>query len=86
MNCFEKLNLPQTATLAEVKLQWRKIAAQHHPDKGGDAVDFADYQRAYRTALALIEQKDCARCLGTKQVPADGFTFTYVPCPLCSGR
>lgn len=86
MSCFEKLNLSENATLDEVKSQWRKIAATHHPDKGGDAVDFADYHRAYRTAIAILGQKDCARCLGTKQVPAEGFDFTYVACPLCTGR
>jgi len=86
MSCFRKLHLPESATLEDVKAQWHRLAAEHHPDKGGDAIEFANYSRAYRTALAVLGKQDCTACLGTKQVPAEGFTFTYVTCPACSGR
>ncbi len=86
MNCFEKMHLPQSATLEEVKQQWRILAAHHHPDKGGDAKTFDDYHRAYRTALAVIGKRNCTECLGVKKIPSgSGFELSYIDCPHCVG-
>lgn len=37
-----------TATPSEIKRAYRKLAAQHHPDRGGDTVTFQTIQAAYQ--------------------------------------
>ncbi|MCX7265658.1 MAG: ribosome recycling factor, partial [Burkholderiales bacterium] len=44
-----------TATAAEIKQAFRKLASQHHPDKGGDTQKFQEIQAAY--AVLGDEQK-----------------------------
>ena len=36
MNPYNILNISEKATEAEIKKAYRKLAAKHHPDKGGD--------------------------------------------------
>jgi len=38
-----------TATPEEIKKTYRKLAAQHHPDRGGDTAKFQEIQAAYDT-------------------------------------
>lgn len=47
MNPYEVLGIPKTATTEEIKRQYRKLASQHHPDKGGDTARFQQIQSAY---------------------------------------
>lgn len=37
---LENLGLPRTATDAEARTAYKKLAREHHPDKGGDAEKF----------------------------------------------
>lgn len=48
-NYYETLGVPRTATDAEIKQAFRKLASQHHPDKGGDTQRFQEIQEAYAT-------------------------------------
>ncbi|MEC8444590.1 MAG: DNA-J related domain-containing protein [Pseudomonadota bacterium] len=41
------LNLEAPVTMLEIRRQYRRLAAQHHPDKGGDAATFCELQGAY---------------------------------------
>lgn len=41
------LGLTQGVTLEEIRLQYRKLAMRHHPDRGGNADDFRTLQAAY---------------------------------------
>lgn len=41
------LGLPTTAAWPEVQARYRRLAQQHHPDKGGDAEEFLCIQQAY---------------------------------------
>ncbi|BEP12371.1 hypothetical protein acdb102_06820 [Acidothermaceae bacterium B102] len=41
------LGLPPTYTQAELQRAWRRFAATHHPDRGGDQATFVRGQRAY---------------------------------------
>lgn len=84
---WQLLGLPETATPEQVKARWRELAAIHHPDRGGNAVDFTTYRRAYQEALREAEvPKPCKSCKGLgKQKVSHGFYSTEVVCPQCKG-
>ena len=48
-NLYETLGVRSDATTDEIKLAYRRLASQHHPDKGGDKNRFQEIQKAYDT-------------------------------------
>jgi curved DNA-binding protein len=46
-NHYSTLGVAETATEDEIKKAYRKLASQHHPDKGGDTEKFKSIQTAY---------------------------------------
>lgn len=44
---YELLEVEKTATIVEIKKSYRRLAVQHHPDKGGDEAKFKEISRAY---------------------------------------
>lgn len=44
---YSTLGVSKTATQDEIKRAFRKLASQHHPDKGGDTSKFQEIQSAY---------------------------------------
>ena len=46
---YATLGVPRTATADEIKQAFRRLASQHHPDKGGDTQKFQTIQEAYAT-------------------------------------
>ena len=46
---YAALGVARTATPDEIKRAFRKLASQHHPDKGGDTKKFQEIQAAYDT-------------------------------------
>ena len=44
---YAALGVARTATQDEIKRAFRKLASQHHPDKGGDTRKFQEIQAAY---------------------------------------
>jgi len=52
---YAALGVPKTASADEIKRAFRKLASQHHPDKGGDTAKFQAIQAAY--AVLGDEQK-----------------------------
>jgi DnaJ-class molecular chaperone len=49
MTYYETLGIGESATPDEIKRAYRKLASQHHPDKGGDTAKFQAIQSAYDT-------------------------------------
>jgi curved DNA-binding protein len=48
-NHYETLGVKTSADADEIKRAYRKLASQHHPDKGGDVKKFQEIEQAYRT-------------------------------------
>ena len=46
---YAALGVAKTATADEIKKAFRRLASQHHPDKGGDTAKFQAIQEAYAT-------------------------------------
>ena len=51
MNLYEILNVPENASKDEIKTAYRRLAAKHHPDRGGDTATFQSIQQAYDTLM-----------------------------------
>ena len=49
MTHYATLGVGETADADEIKRAYRKLASQHHPDKGGDTAKFQSIQTAYDT-------------------------------------
>ena len=48
MSYYQTLGVAKNATPDEIKKAYRKLASQHHPDKGGDTSTFQKIEEAYR--------------------------------------
>ena len=64
------LGVPRTASADDIKKAYRKLASQHHPDKGGDTKKFQEIQAAYETLGD--EQKRAAYNNPQSQMPFGG--------------
>jgi DnaJ-class molecular chaperone len=68
---YSTLGVSRTASADEIKKAFRKLASQHHPDKGGDTKKFQEIQAAYDTLGD--EKKRAAYNNPQPQMPAGGF-------------
>ena len=56
-NAYETLGVPKGASEEEIKRAYRKLAGQHHPDKGGDTHKFQEVQSAYETLTDPVRRQ-----------------------------
>lgn len=49
------LGIPWPCTVEELNTIWRRLALQHHPDRGGKQEDFVRVKLAYETAKRRID-------------------------------
>lgn len=84
---FATLGLPETATPDEVKAKWRELCMIHHPDRGGNAVEFNEIRKAYKVAMEEASApKACPQCNGTgKTKQSHGWSSIELPCQACGG-
>ena len=84
---FATLGLPDTATPDEVKAKWRELCMIHHPDRGGNSVEFNTIRKAYKQAFDEASQpKACSSCNGTgKYKKTSGWSSIEMTCLDCGG-
>ena len=66
MSHYATLGLTENATTAEIKKAFRKLAAEHHPDKGGNEEKFKQINEAYHVLKedSTRQQYDAQRRMG----------------------
>lgn len=77
-NYYDALGVTETASDSEIKSAFRKLAAQHHPDKGGDANKFKEINEAYDTLKNTQKRQeyDAMRKYGERSFGSgNGFNF-----------
>jgi DnaJ-class molecular chaperone len=68
---YEVLGVPQNATTDDIKKAYRKLAREHHPDKGGDPEKFKKVQEAYEV-LSDPQKRENFDRFGTAEAPPQG--------------
>jgi curved DNA-binding protein len=75
MDYYNILGVSKTASSEELKKAYRKLASQHHPDKGGDTAKFQQIQEAYDT-LSDPAKRQRYDAPNTNNFP-EGFNFNF---------
>jgi len=71
---YQILGIDKNASQEEIKKAYRKLAHQHHPDKGGDAKKFQKVNEAYQV-LSNKEKREQYDKFGRTFEGAEGFDF-----------
>jgi DnaJ-class molecular chaperone len=71
MDHYSTLGIPRTASPEEIKKAYRKLAMEHHPDRGGDNVKFQELSIAYNT----LSDPDKKAAYDNPQAQFGGFNF-----------
>ncbi len=83
---YALLGLAETATPDEVKAKYKDLVKAHHPDLGGNAVQFQAVQNAYKRVVDHMRAANCPECRGRgKVLRARGFSSMHETCRDCQG-
>lgn len=76
MNLYKILEVSSTATEAEIKAAYRRLALKHHPDRGGKAADFQNVNTAYQVLsnTQLRKEYDRRAPFERDRQPTSGYT------------
>jgi DnaJ-class molecular chaperone len=69
---YQTLGVQRNAAPDEIKKAYRKLASQHHPDKGGNHAKFQEVQKAYETL-----SDDSKRAQYDNPMSNQGFNFEF---------
>lgn len=72
-NPYEILGVPQDADKQTIKKAYRKLAAQYHPDRGGDAEKFKEVAEAY----SILSDDQKRQQYHARQNPRGGFGMGF---------
>lgn len=74
---YQILGVDRAASPDAIKRAYRRLASQHHPDKGGDTARFQEIEEAYRILSdpGLRSQYDSPRPQSAWQQPPGSFNF-----------
>jgi len=73
MDHYSTLGVAKNATPDEIKKAYRKLASQHHPDKGGDTNTFQQIQTAYDT----LSDPQKRQMYDNPPQQSEGFQFNF---------
>ena len=63
--CFEQLDLPVNATIAQIKSAYRRLSRATHPDAGGTNDDFVKLGQSYEEALKIAGMRHSSKATVT---------------------
>ena len=73
MDPYKTLGVSEDTDQKEIKKAYRKLAAQHHPDRGGDAEKFKEVAEAY----SILSDDQKRREYHAQQNPRRGFGMGF---------
>jgi hypothetical protein len=75
MSLYDKLGVSKDSSKQDITKAFRKLAVEHHPDKGGNEETFKDISHAYE----ILTDEDTSIKLLTQNLvtPAYLFTITF---------
>lgn len=75
---YKILGVDRRASDSEIKQAYRKLAMQHHPDRGGDAAKFQQIQEAYNTVGDPVKRQQYDNPAPQFQDFNHGFDFNSI--------
>jgi curved DNA-binding protein len=81
MDYYNTLGIPKTATQQEIKQAYRKMAAKHHPDRGGSTEQFQKVEEAYRTLSDEGKRQQYDNPSPFENMGGGGFGFSFGQSP-----
>jgi DnaJ-class molecular chaperone len=72
------LGVAKTASADEIKRAYRRLASQHHPDKGGDKERFQEIEAAYRTLSDPAARREYDNPRPQAQFASAGFNLDEI--------
>jgi curved DNA-binding protein len=75
---YQILGVGRSASEEEIKRAYRRLASQHHPDKGGDKERFQEIEEAYRVLSNAQSRSNYDNPRAQIRQPGPGFDFDEI--------